>query len=260
MRAKRGFKTSRLLSLFLVVMFIIPAENALATGAAGESEILIAEESASSLDVADHIVINEVCENTSSGAQWIELYNPTDHEFIINPRPLSSNSTDYWIIRFNEESAPHILLPEFTISPDEYVVLAPYNNTREYWQIPENVKVIENLNFHHMWGTRWHSVRIGNKSSYDIFGESIGKSVVPQISFNHSWARYRGGYDTDNFTNDFYDEPHPTPGYENHRAKDDSSLSSPGWPESSLMLAMSVTVLVSAGILVAIFGKIRRNA
>jgi len=32
---------------------------------------------------------------------------------------------------------------------------------------------------------------------------------------NHSWARYKGGYDTDNFTNDFYDEPNPTPGYEN---------------------------------------------
>jgi len=32
----------------------------------------------------------------------------------------------------------------------------------------------------------------------------------------------------------------------------------PGWPESSLMLAMSVTVLISAGILVAIFRRIRR--
>lgn len=35
-----------------------------------------------------------------------------------------------------------------------------------------------------------------------------------------TWARYKGSYDTDNFTNDFYDEPEPTPGYENRRVKE----------------------------------------
>ncbi len=163
------------------------------------------------------------------------------------------------MISFNDECAPHILLPEFTISPGEYVILAPYNNTREYWQIPETVKVIEGLNFHNMWGTMWYSMRIGNESSYDIFGESLNLRVVPAIGFNHSWVRYRGGYDTDNFTSDFYDEPNPTPGYENHRAKDDGSSLPVAWPDKSLMLAMSITVLASAGILVAIFREIRKN-
>jgi hypothetical protein len=37
----------------------------------------------------------------------------------------------------------------------------------------------------------------------------------PTYRLNHSLARYKGGYDTDNFTNDFYDESDPTPGWEN---------------------------------------------
>jgi len=47
--------------------------------------------------------------------------------------------------------------------------------------------------------------------------EKEGK--LPPLEEGHSWARYRGEYDVDNFTQNFYDEPEPTPGYENHRAK-----------------------------------------
>ena len=46
---------------------------------------------------------------------------------------------------------------------------------------------------------------------------------LPKIVWRHSYARYKGGYDTDNFTNDFYDEPNLTPGYENHRSREESN-------------------------------------
>jgi len=47
------------------------------------------------------------------------------------------------------------------------------------------------------------------------------RTILPP---GHSWARYRGEYGVDNFTANFYDEPEPTPRYENHRAKEKHSV------------------------------------
>ncbi len=44
-----------------------------------------------------------------------------------------------------------------------------------------------------------------------------------------------------------------------HVYKESSETHPPAWPHSTLMLAMTITVLVSAGILVAIFRRIRRE-
>ncbi len=84
--------------------------------------------------------------------------------------------------------------------------------------MPSNVKIFA-LNG---WGLPWDYVSIYNPETKE--GDAVGERnpgliKLPKIAEGHSWARYRGGYDTDNFTNDFYDEPNPTPGYENHRSK-----------------------------------------
>ena len=160
-----------------------------------------------------HVVINEVCYNPdSAGGSWFEIYNPTDISF----------NTSGWLVWFRSIYGP-IPMPTLVIHPHEYVIVC-WNGTKnsmiKYWNINPKVKIIGLSG----WGSQWDIIYITNGvfgPYYDGVGEPLRPHVhkLPAISLDHSWARYKGGYDTDNFTNDFYDEPNPTPGYENHRAK-----------------------------------------
>ncbi len=163
-----------------------------------------------------HIVINEVCDNPPTmGGPWFEIYNPTDISF----------NTSGWVVWFASIYCP-VEMPTIVIHPHEYVIVT-WNKNKEsvinYWHIDASVKVIGLSG----WGSQWDRFSITkgewNTTYYDGVGEPGGEFAprhIPSLPLNHSWARYRGGYDTDNFTNDFYDEPNPTPGYENHRSKE----------------------------------------
>ncbi len=182
-----------ILVTLLIVVFLHPT-------------ILIINSSSEGVYATDHIVINEICYNTTDiKAWWIELYNPTNQ---------SINITD-GLLWFYSVSGP-IHLPYISINPKEYVIISQYKNeTKEYWEIPENVRVFEVGN--HFWGDIWDSIGITEGPGVDV--DRAGHTVLPHTLLNHSWARYKDGYDTDNFTEDFYDEANPTPGYKNHREK-----------------------------------------
>jgi len=167
-------------------------------------------------NTADHLVINEVYywpENGSSWhvdetTWWIEIYNPTDRLF---------NLTSLAYLDIDCDSLPHNN-SRISFNPHEYVIFCgSIEKLTALWDIPAGTKMIE-LDF---FGGNASMVIASQDEKGGTYGDyiGIGGEYYPLPSFKHSWARYRGGYDTDNFTNDFYDEPHPTPGYENHLAK-----------------------------------------
>jgi hypothetical protein len=149
-------------------------------------------------------VINEIYWDEYS-TPWIEIYNPTDKAF-------SLTSLTYLDIYWDS------ILPVDVISlaPREYILFCKdmINFTTE-WSIPDGTKIFE-LDY---WG---HPAFIYITST-DSDGKSFTDSLVANYSYyplaNHSWSRYRYGFDTDNFDEDFYNEPLPTPGYENRREK-----------------------------------------
>lgn len=157
-----------------------------------------------------HVVINEVCWNvTNPMAWWFELYNPTTE-------PINVTG---WRIWFLSVDGP-IDLPPLILPPNGYaVVCRNIDNFSEYWAVPDYVEIVET--HYGGWGCVNDSFAIENNSErVDTVGQDNGCWILlPTIHLNHSWARYKGGYDTDNFTNDFYDEPYPTSGYENTRSK-----------------------------------------
>ena len=172
---------------------------------------------------ADYLVINEVyyCwKNQTSGelwtygTWWIEIYNPTNRLF--NLTALTYLNLDCVTVLPRENRTV-----EF--KPHEFILFCgSVENLTAVWDIPNGTKIIE-LSFY------GHNVSMtitsddekseeGSGKCHDYIG--TGGEYYPLPPLNHSWARYKGGYDTDNFTNDFYDEPNPTPGYGNNRAKD----------------------------------------
>lgn len=153
----------------------------------------------------DHLVINEICWPDYRMA-WFELYNPTNRSIDVTN----------WLIWFYSVDGP-IQMPPVLIHPNEYIVVCGNkDNFIKDWGPPENVKIVELDG----WGYKNDSITISNENGQmDIVGVDNHPGFLPSAGLNHSWARYKGGFDTDNFTNDFYDEPYPTPGRENPREK-----------------------------------------
>ncbi len=167
-----------------------------------------------------HIVINEICYNELyHDASWIELYNPTS-------TPINITNWFIWFyylngpIQFSHLSNGRPVV----LGPDEYLILCgKKSNFTRWWAVPEGTQIIENgigpyNDSFHLDNETWVLID-------SVYWKEDGQ--LPSLSPNHSWARYRGGYDTDNFTNDFYDEPHPTPGYENNLGKNPTNPSPP---------------------------------
>ena len=161
----------------------------------------------------DHLVINEVCYMTYPKACWFEVYNPTSLSF--------NTDWDNMTVSFYSVAGLLHTRQNVEIPPHGYIVIC-WNKTEffKHWRVPEGTPVVE-LNG---WGLAWDSIciefSISNSSRIiDRLGEP-NFVRIPPVAEGHTWARYKGGYDTDNFTNDFYDEPEPTPGYENHRMKE----------------------------------------
>lgn len=153
------------------------------------------------------ILINEVF-YSENFCVWFEVYNPTNRTI----------DTQGWLVWFYSINGP-IHLPQMNILPEEYVVICPNEKlVREQWDLPSDVRVFE-MDF----GARYDRISI----STGLWENSKGIDAVPDdfkfpvVESGHSWARYAGGHDTGNFANDFYDEPHPTPGRSNDEHPDE---------------------------------------
>ena len=184
------------------------------------------------------LVINEVFYSSENRALWwVEIYNPSDREYDIK-------GFDIWF--------PSIYGPQLVktgkIKAHEFIILchSKENFTAQWGDVSARI-------FEITFGDRNDGITIStiiqeNKSEkvIDMVNfESEGK--FPPLEEGHSWARYRGEYDVDNFTRNFYDEPEPTPGYENHRVKN------AGWRDNMSYLLIGITV---AGIIARhIYGK-----
>ncbi|MCG2825012.1 MAG: lamin tail domain-containing protein, partial [Thermoplasmatales archaeon] len=151
------------------------------------------------INETNHIVINEICYNTSDPkAVWFELYNPTN----------SSVNITGWKIQFSSNT---FTIPSWTIESGEYIIVCwDEDNFTSYWNVSNETKIIELGD----WSLMSDLISIKNATTtIDMINDSL-----PLLPLNHSWSRYNG-YDTGNFTDDFYDEINPTPGYENTKSK-----------------------------------------
>jgi len=179
-------------------------------------------------NTADYLVINEVYygdnNNTDSG-WWIEIYNPTNRLF--NLTALTYLDIDCLSILPPDD-------PTVLFHPHEYVLFCgSAEKLNASWDIPSGTKIIELDYFGRdivMIITSDDATNEPASGNYhDVMGDGWGEESYhyPLPPSHHSWARYRGGYDTDNFTDDFYDEPNPTPGYENNLGKNPTNPSPP---------------------------------
>ena len=173
------------------------------------------------------LVINEVFYSSENRALWwVEIYNP-------EARSWNIAGFEIW---FSSINGPQVI-ETGDIKAHEYIVLCTSKeNFTEYWG---NVSArIFEINF----GDRNDGITIStiiqeNKSEKVIDMVNFEKEgKLPPLEEGHSWARYRGEYDVDNFTRNFYDEPEPTPGYENHRAKN------PGWQDNMSYIVIGITL------------------
>ena len=172
------------------------------------------------------LVINEVFYSSENRALWwVEIYNPEAKSWNIA-------GFEIW---FSSIYGPQVI-ETGEIKAHEYIVLCTSKeNFTEYWG---NVSArIFEINF----GDRNDGITIstitsegGNEKVIDFVYEEEGK--LPSLAEGHSWARYRGEYGVDNLTRNFYDEPEPTPGYENHRVKN------AGWRDNMSYLLIGITL------------------
>jgi|GEM_PF-1413448 len=192
----KGYKTLLRIFVFLTLsLFLLCSFPNLDTASASKGN-------------AGHIVINEVAFNTTDpNARWFEIYNPTTKAINLSGWEYY-HSCIYCPFHF----------PAITIYPGDYIVFTTsISNFTSYWGV-DHIRVYDR-------GVPEFPsegvIQIWDKENGVDSMVSSSSEIDLTYCLNHSWARYRGGYDTDNFTNDFYDEPHPTPGYENHRGKGD---------------------------------------
>jgi len=179
----------------------------------------------------DHLVINEVALYTlDPKARWFELYNPTD-------KPICLTNWSYYFT-FIDAYAWCLFAPNLTVPPRGYVVFTPsIKNFTAYWGVH-----IENVYQAYVPYNPKTYIYITRFEQNETLVDSMG-GPPPRYILNHSWARYRGGYDTDNFTDDFYDEPYPTPGRENYMVKAMWTDAVERWLFVSALLCLGVAAL-----------------
>lgn len=156
------------------------------------------------------ILINEVFYSENFCA-WFEVYNPMNRTI----------DTSGWLVWFYSINGP-AYLPHMNIFPGEYVVICPNEKlVREQWDLPSDVRVFE-MDF----GARYDRISISTGLWQNFKGIDAvpDDAKFPALEPGHSWARYAGGHDTGNFANDFYDEPHPTPGRPNNKVKENLTM------------------------------------
>ena len=181
---------------------------------------------------ADHIVINEVYyhpvngKDSGRGAEWVEIYNPTNAPVNIsgwkisdNPVPDGSNE-GYW--EFPQGT---------TINPGEYIVvtgdaaefnkdfpdITPDFDTNFTNSIPDVTKggsfsLADDGDDVHLFNSSGVEIDV---MWYGNGGDLESTNAAPDVPAGHSIARYYNAEDTNNPSADFYDESPPTPKSQN---------------------------------------------
>ena len=155
------------------------------------------------------ILINELYINTIDKFQWVELYNPTSSSVDING----------WIINYWTVFTITKISQQAVIGSNQFILIC--NNLTKLtamWDVPEAIQIISvNLAFYAVNETSISD----NSGIIDYLNYGGPPSGAPKVPVNHSVARYKGGYDTDNSSHDFYNESTPTPGQENTESKNE---------------------------------------
>ena len=149
---------------------------------------------------------------------WVELYNPT-------AKPLYLN-------KVNVETYHSIIYFPINLTIQPYGHLLICNNISRFssnWSIINDTRIFESSSL--ILGYKgcgndlfrisiWEApIQSGTSRCIDSFSYGEMEDSVPFVPTGHSMARYKNGHNTNNNTNDFYDEPNPSPGYENNRVK-----------------------------------------
>ncbi len=147
------------------------------------------------------LVINELAFNTTDPkAVWFEIYNPTRNGILLKDWEYTFTHV-YCVFSF----------PPVELKPGGYLVITPsVENFTRYWRV--NISNVYQ-------GTVL--IHAGNLEIFEKNGthKDIADIEERYLPLNWSWARYRDLPYTGNFTQDFYVEPHPTPGKPNNQEK-----------------------------------------
>lgn len=201
----------------LIIIFLISNLTVLTASNPQDSEIDPVDPSETK------ILINEVMYNPSLDDdyyEWVELYNPTPSHINVSGWIIRDNNADDYITGDDTHGNSTTIIP-----PYGYAILTD-NDTKVYdaYDIPdETIKLRVN--------TRAIGNGLGNNGDKLILIDNTGVIIdaiewvidymdVPgypasNIPEGHTLSR-RLYTDTDNTSNDFYDEPDPTIGRENH--------------------------------------------
>ena len=206
-------------------------------------------------DVIGGLLINEFCFNTTDPyAIWVEIYNPSNY---------STNLTHYeiWDNMVNMPypgGATDLILNESIMNttilgPSKYAIMCYDKETfLFYWDVPEDVIVFENWRIYY-----WAPL----SRIFLILPFSDTIEGYSQLPLNHSWARYNDAheihsfYDDYNFTDYFYGETNPTPGYENNKAR-----KIPNQDDGSLFIIVGITGVVIAVVVLSGIAVWRKNS
>lgn len=183
---------------------------------------------------ADHLVINEVFynddpqhhirddrdrdrehdrdekpEHKNSKSQWIELYNPTDHEISLKGWSITDNSGRIFTIHSNHK-----------IKQQGFAVLAHDDSVWKVWWTGRNIVKIEmGSKFGHIFDSDGDRVILRNGNGVEIDRMSWGTDttgfsppgVNPTVPRGYSTSRIAPGYDLDKTTDWVATRP-PIPG------------------------------------------------
>jgi uncharacterized protein YdeI (BOF family) len=139
-----------------------------------------------------HIVINEIYYDAAiNSSEWIEIYNPTSNQFSLK---------DWSLI----EDSHNFIFPEHDISPYQYLVIA-----KSSILFQDEYSLVANY--------EWRSMGLNNDGDELVLKDNnqnvIDKVVYPNHSAQkgNSIERQPKGKDTDEFIQDFVEQPHPSP-------------------------------------------------
>lgn len=170
-----------------------------------------------------NIIINEIFytkNDISIYNSWVEIYNPFDIDVDIS----------YWMIS-DKVIAPTVncvpfFFPENTIiKSKEFILVAANSDTFfTHFSKPDEIKLYSGCLFaaedDEICLKNVQQVNDPQQGTVDsVYWGTVGVNPAPSVGRLHSLARYTNWPDTDNCSEDFYDENLPTPGEKNHKLK-----------------------------------------
>lgn len=172
----------------------------------------------------NYIVISEVFYSPDPAAEWIELYNPTNHDIFI----------DHWKLGDAESKTsyePMFQFPLSTTIPAQGNLVIAVNAKEVFeadYEFYESNPAIQNMIPDPDWGTQAYPLSLRDAGDHVLFmdpyhnlidsvvwGDALLSGIIPhpgKINVSASLERYPPFYDTESCLNDFIERYPPTPG------------------------------------------------